>query len=88
MNEPWLENAIARGDNVRVVSDSMDIDNIFAKTEPIPASAFTSSENLANYLNNLNNPDLIENLSFYSIEIRHLSQNNYLFDATSNAFMK
>lgn len=88
INQPWLDDAIARGDNIRAVSNPLDINNVFTKTDGIPASAFTSSENLANYLKNLNNPDLIENLSFYGREIRHLSQNNYLFDATSKAFMK
>jgi hypothetical protein len=88
VNEPWLQNAALRGDVIRVVSDPLNIKNIFANTEGIPASVFSSSENLSNYLKNLNDLPTIEKLSFYGREIRHLSKNNYLFDAITKTFVK
>jgi hypothetical protein len=89
INQPWLDDAIGRGDNFRAVSDPLDINNVFTKiTEDIPTNVFSSPQTLAEYLKNLNDPILINNLSFYGREIRHLSKNNYLFDATSKAFVK
>jgi hypothetical protein len=88
VNEPWLDGAIARGDNIRAVSDPMDVNNVFKATDNIPPSVLSSSENLVNYLKNLNDPNIIKDLSFYGREIRHLYQNNYLFDLTSKTFVR
>ncbi len=88
INQPWLDDAIARGDNIRAVSDPLKIENVFSDITDIPTSVFSSPESLATYLKNLNNADIINQLSFYGREIRHLSQNNYLFNATSKAFVK
>ncbi len=88
INQPWLDDAIARGDNIRAVSDPLDVNNVFKATDNIPSSVLSSPENLANYLKNLNDPNIIKDLSFYGREIRHLYQNNYLFDLASKTFVK
>ncbi|MEN8194698.1 MAG: hypothetical protein ABFS12_17895, partial [Bacteroidota bacterium] len=82
------DNAIARGDIIRAVSDSMDVNNVFKATDNIPSSVLSSPENLASYLKNLKDPNIIKDLSFYGREIRHLYQNNYLFDLTSKTFVR
>jgi hypothetical protein len=88
INQPWLDKVIARRDIIRAMSDPLDMNNVFIKTNSIPADAFSSPENLAKYLKNLNDPSLVENLSFYGREIRHLALSDYLFDVTSKTFMK
>ncbi len=88
INEPWLRDAINRGDNIRAVSDPMNVENVFKATDNIPSSVLLSPEKLANYLKNLNDPNIIKDLSFYGREIRYLYQNNYLFDLTSKTFAR
>ncbi len=88
INQPWLDEAITRNDIIRAVSDPLDIKNVFANTEGIPINVFSSPENLSNYLKNLNDLPTIQKLSFYGREIRHLSQNNYIFDLTTKTFTK
>ncbi len=88
VNEPWLNAAISRGDIIRAVSNPMDVNNVFKATDNIPSSVLSSPENLANYLKNLNDPNIIKDLSFYGREVRHLYQNNYLFDLTSKTFVR
>ncbi|MBN2743333.1 MAG: hypothetical protein JXR39_05515, partial [Marinilabiliaceae bacterium] len=88
VNEPWLNDAISRGDIIRAVSNPMDVNNVFKATDNIPSSVLSSPESLANYLKNLNDPNIIKDLSFYGREVRHLYQNNYFFDLTSKTFVR
>ncbi len=88
INQPWLDDAIARGDVIRAVSDPLNINNVFFNTSGIPTSVFSSPQSLANYLKNLSDPAIINQLSFYGREIRHLPQGDYLFDTATNLFLK
>jgi hypothetical protein len=87
INKPWIEAAVSRGDVLRAVSDPLNINNVFNNTANIPSSAFSSPQSLSDFLKNLP-PTQIDQLSYYGREIRHLSQNNYLFELSSNLFLK
>jgi hypothetical protein len=90
VNEPWLRDAANRGDVIRVVSDPLLGLNIFKEFSslPIPKSVFDTPSNLADYLKNLSDPDILNKLSFFGREVKWLSENNYLFDASNHKFVQ
>ena len=86
-NKQWLNNAIARGDVIRVTADPLDINNVFYDISDINPTVFSNIDVLRNYLLSLNNQQ-ISQLGYYGREIRHLFQKEYLFDSTTKQFIK
>lgn len=80
--------APAREDNIRAVSDPLNIKHEFVNAEGIPTHVLSSPEALAKYLKNLNDANLIEKLSFYGREIRHISKISDLYNTTTQTFAK
>ena len=76
-----------RGDVIRATADPLIIGNVFNNVTNIPESVFSSTQLLSDFLINLP-PAQVDQLSFYGREIRHLSQNNYLFNTTTKLFEK
>lgn len=72
LSEPWLRNTASRGDIIRAISNPLEIRNIFSDISGIPTSVFSSSTSLSNYLKNLSNSSIINQLSFYGIEVMWL----------------
>lgn len=87
INKPWVDGAIMRGDVIRATADPLIIGNVFNNVTNIPESVFSSTQLLSDFLINLP-PAQVDQLSFYGREIRHLSQNNYLFNTTTKLFEK
>jgi len=86
-NKEWLNQAIARGDAIRVTANPLDINNVFNTLSGINSSAFSNINNLKSYLLSLS-PDKVNQLGFYGREIRHLFQNGYIFNSATNQFIK
>ncbi|MDD3721655.1 MAG: hypothetical protein PHW92_04080 [Lutibacter sp.] len=86
-NKEWLDQAIARGDAIRVTANPLNIDNVFHIKTGVPSSAFLSVESLKGYLLNLSTTK-IEDLGYYGRELRHLFQNGYSFNSTTKQFVK
>jgi hypothetical protein len=86
-NKVWLDDAIARSDIFRAISDPKDIGNVFFNIGGIDPTKFSNINTLKNYLLNLTS-DEINQLSYYGREIRHLFQNGYTFDSLTKQFIK
>lgn len=86
-NKEWLNQAIARGDAIRVTANPLDIKNVFNTLSGINSSAFSNINYLKSYLLSLS-PDKVNQLGFYGREIRHLFLNGYIFNSVTNQFIK
>ncbi|WP_286746809.1 hypothetical protein [Roseivirga sp. UBA1976] len=86
-NKNWLNQAISRGDEIRVTADPLNINNVFYDTNNISSSVFTSISHLKSYLLSLDN-DRVNQLGYYGREVRYLFQNGYNFDDFSKKFIK
>lgn len=90
VNQQWLDEVINRSDIIRVISNPLNKTNILGSNVNLslfPDNAFLSSESLSNLLLNLN-PTQVNQLSFFGKEVRHLFQNGFAFNLTSNQFIK
>jgi hypothetical protein len=86
-NKQWLDEAISRGDVIRVSADPLDINSIFYDISGVPSSKFSNLNTLKNYLLNLT-PDEISQLGYFGREVRHLFQNGYNFNISMAQFTK
>jgi len=86
-NQTWLDDAIARSDIFRAISDPKNIGNVFYNIGGIDPTKFSNINTMKNYLLNLTS-DEINQLSYYGREIRHLFQNGYTFDSLTKQFIK
>jgi len=88
-NKKWLEDAIARGDDIRVTADPLDINNVYFNRENISSTHFQSMNSLKSYLINISESSRqFEQLGFYGKEIRHLLKNGYEFNPITKQFYK
>jgi len=87
VNEPWLRDAVNRGDDIRVLSNPLEGGNIFKDLRDVPSSVFDSSFDLADYLRNLPS-DKLNDLSFFGREVKWLSENGYIYDVANFKFLK
>lgn len=89
VNAPWVDDAIANSDIIKVISNPLNKTNILGTNVNqalFPDSAFTSSQSLSNLLLNLN-PTQVSQLSFFGREVRHLFQNGYTYNLATNQFI-
>ncbi len=86
-NRIWLDDAIARGDDIRVTANPLDINNVFNVIDDVDIDAFSNISNLRAYLLNLD-PTLVNDLGYYGREIRYLFQNGYNFNSVTNKFIR
>ena len=88
VNYKWLNEAAQRGDVIRVVSNPMNLDNLFKSLDRVPVDQLKTPKDLADYLSTVTDSRVLENMSFYGKEVQLLSKNNYLFDNSLNQFVK
>ncbi len=87
-NKPWLEEAISRGDDIWAASSPLDINLLFKKLDKVPVDKLKTPQDLAEYLKNLNDPDILQQISGFGNEVRTLSQHGYTYNTTSKMFIK
>lgn len=85
-NKIWLDDAIARGDDIRVTANPLDINNVFYNTSGIDPSKFSNIDTLKEYLISLTTEE-INKLGYYGKEIRYLFQKGYNFNSILNQFI-
>lgn len=88
VNSKWLNEAAQRGDVIRMVSDPMNLNNLFKSLDDVPVNSLKTPKDLSEYLSKLNDNDIIENLSFFGREVKLLSEKKYIFEQVSKQFVK
>ncbi len=91
-NKPWLEKAMARGDDIYPASNPMDFTQLFQNgvvpTEVINANLTTPTA-LADYLENMVNGGILyEKMTYFGRELKLLSEGGYIYDNTLKKFLK
>ena len=87
-NEPWLKEAIERGDDIWAASNPMQLDLLFKDLSLIPVNSLETPRDLANYLKNLNDPAVLNQLTGFGKETQLLSKNGYIYDSSKKMFLK
>lgn len=87
-NQPWLEAAIQRGDDIWAASDPMDLTLLFKSLDLVPVDEIKTAQDLAEYLANLKNPAVLKEITGFGNEIKLLSENGYVYNQTSKMFVK
>jgi len=87
-NKPWLEEAIRRGDDIWAASDPMDLSLLFKRLNNVPVEDIKSPTDLANFLKNLDDFEILDEITGFGNEIKLLSENDYIYNSTTKMFIK
>ena len=87
-NRPWLDEAITRGDDIWAASNPLELNLLFKDLSLVPVNSLKTSEALANYLKNLNDPAVLNKITGFGKETQVLSQNGYIYNSTTKMFVK
>ena len=87
-NEQYLQEAIARGDDIWAASNPLELNLLFKDLSLAPVNSLKTSEALANYLKNLNDPAVLNKITGFGKETQVLSQNGYIYNSTTKMFIK
>ena len=84
-NKEWLEQAIERGDVIRVTADPVNVNNLLhINPDEI---IFNSFDEVIDYMGDFDvDSDFFENLGFYGKEVYTLLKNGYTFDPITYTF--
>ena len=84
-NKQWLDDAIARGDVIRVTADPSDVANIIFNN--VDDLSFNTFDEVMTYMSGfIEGSAQWSNLSFYGKEVHRLLSNGYIFDSLSSTF--
>ena len=87
-NKPWLEEAIKRGDDIWAASDPMEINLLFKNLDGIPIKDIKTPSDLAYYLKNLKDTEILDDITGFGNELKLLSENGYIYNETSKMFIR
>ncbi len=87
-NKPWLEEAIDRGDDIWAASNPMELNLLFKDLSLVPVNSLKTPESLARYLENLNDPAVLNQITGFGKEAQILSKSGYKYDITLKMFVK
>ena len=87
-NEPWLNEAVARGDDIWSASNPLELNLLFKDLDGIPIDKLKTSDALARYLKGLEDQSILGKLTGFGKETQVLSKNGYIFNIDSRMFLK
>jgi hypothetical protein len=87
-NEPWLDEAIKRGDDIWSASNPLELNLLFKDLTLVPVDALKTPQNLSNYLKKLTDSAVQNQITGFGKEVQVLSQNGYIFNVNSKMFLK
>jgi len=87
-NEPWLNEAVARGDDIWSASNPLELNLLFKDLDGIPIDKLKTSDALARYLKGLEDQSILGKLTGFGKETQVLSKNGYIFNIDSKMFLK
>lgn len=87
-NKPWLDAAIKRGDDIWAASNPMELNLLFKNLDGIPVDQIKTPSELANYLKNLKDTEILDEITGFGNELKLLSENEYIYNQTTKLFVK
>ncbi len=87
-NEPWLMQAINRGDDIWAASNPLELNLLFKDLSLIPVNSLKTPEALANYLKNLSDPAVLNQITLFGKETQTSAKSGYIYNTTTKMFVK
>lgn len=86
--EEWLLKAINRGDDIWAASNPMELNLLFKSLYKVPVDKIRTPDDLAEFLIDLVDPEILKNITGFGNEIKLLSEKGYLYNQTTKIFIK
>lgn len=80
--------AINRGDDIWAASNPLELNLLFKDLSLIPVNSLKTPEALANYLKNLSDPAVLNQITGFGKETQTLAKSGYIYNTTTKMFVK